>query len=350
MAKNSLPRLLTLLFMFTVLACNQDGKKEDQADKVQTEDQTEQSEDSISIEQISEQIRETPRNALLFRKRAEMYADSGRIDEAISDLNVVLKLDSVTKTTYYDLIDYHMKLGQSGKAKKAAEKCLEMHPRDKESMLRLAQIYYYVQEYNKALEYIKMIKEYNLQDADTYFVQGLIYREAGKPKLAMSAFQRAVEYDQDYIAAYNMLGKMLSEAGDPLAEEYYRSGLRRAPDNLELHYNMGFYFQQNGAIDSALYHYNYIIDEIDFMHYGAHYNKGFIALVYQKDYETAIDQFSQALSVDSTAHKAYYNRGYAYELMGEFDKAREDYKHALRVKENYELAIRGLNSLDQKMQ
>ncbi|MFO7880382.1 MAG: tetratricopeptide repeat protein [Bacteroidota bacterium] len=350
--KRILPGLLVfLLGLFLITGCKQDKQKDgEEGDEPKTQEQTDSLTDSVDIAGLSEKIRENPRNPQLFEKRAELHAGEGNYKEAINDLEISLKLDSVSKSTYYSLIDYHMQLGQSGKAREVAEKCLEIHPRDKESMLRLAQIYYYVKDYNKALSYIKTIKEFNLQDADTYFIQGLIYREAGKPGLAISAFQRTIEFDEDYIAAYNVLGQLLAESKDPLAQEYYLAGLRRAPDNLELHYNLGFYYQQSQAIDSAMHHYNYIIDNIDFQHYGAHYNKGFIALVYQDDYQTAVDEFSQALSIDSTAHKAYYNRGYARELMGEFEKARQDYNKALSIRENYELAIQGLNSLDQKMQ
>ncbi|MDA3820110.1 MAG: tetratricopeptide repeat protein, partial [Candidatus Delongbacteria bacterium] len=184
------------------------------------------------------------------------------------------------------------------------------------------------------------------QDADTYFIQGLIYNETGKTELAIKAFQRCIEYDEEHIAAYVMLGRLLSEANDPLAIEYFRSGLRQAPENIELHYNTGFYFQQHDQIDSALYHYNYIINKIDSLHYGAHYNKAYIALVYQNNYEKSIEGFNKALKIDSASYKAYYNRGYAYELLDKTEKARADYNIALEYKKNYPLAIEALNELD----
>ncbi|MFO7789601.1 MAG: tetratricopeptide repeat protein [Bacteroidales bacterium] len=340
--------LIAVLLMVTVVSCNQSGKDSKDNKNGEAGQESDIVSDSLSIEQLSEKIRETPRNAVLFRKRAEMYAEKGETEKAIDDLNVALKLDSVTKSTYYKLIDQHMNLGQSGKAKEAAKACLEVHPNDKESLLRLAQIYYYVKEYNKALSYIREIKKHNKQDADTYFIQGLIYRESEKPDLAINAFQRTIEYDDEFIAAYVMLGKMLSDANDPLAGEYYKAGLRKAPDNVELHYNTGFYLQQNDMIDSALNHYQYIIDSIDDKHYGAHYNTGYIALVYQNDYNKAIAEFTEAINIDSTSHKAYYNRGYAHELKGELKEARADYNKSLEFKENYSLAIEALNMLDQQ--
>ncbi|MFW5805010.1 MAG: tetratricopeptide repeat protein [Bacteroidales bacterium] len=343
--RNNILLPVFFLILIVVLSCNQDknaNNKDDQNNK------DEIALDSMNVEQLSEAIRTTPRNADLFRKRAELYMDKGETEKAINDLNIALKLDSVTKSTYYDLIDQHMLLGQSGKAKDIAKACLNRYPDDKESMLRLAQIYYYVKDYNQALSYIREIKNRNLQDADTYFIQGLIYSETEKTDLAIKAFQRCIEYDEEHIAAYVMLGRMLSDANDPLAVEYFKSGLRKAPENIELHYNTGFYFQQNNQTDSALYHYNYIINNIDSLHYGAHYNIGYVALVYQNSYDKAIEYFTKALEIDSDSYKAYYNRGYAYELLGKTQKARADYNKALEYKENYPLAIEALNELDKQ--
>ncbi|MDA3819540.1 MAG: hypothetical protein PF590_03610, partial [Candidatus Delongbacteria bacterium] len=146
--------------LLVVLSCNQ-GKKGDNHDHQNNEFDI--ALDSMTIEQLSDEIRTTPRNADLFRKRAESYIEKGETEKAISDLNVALKLDSVTKSTYYDLIDQHMLLGQSGKAKEVANACLTIYPNDKESMLRLAQIFFYVKDYNQALSYIREIKNRNLQ-------------------------------------------------------------------------------------------------------------------------------------------------------------------------------------------
>ncbi|MGC9331923.1 MAG: tetratricopeptide repeat protein [Bacteroidales bacterium] len=346
MTTNRITFLFFLGFVFMVIvSCHQ---RENNGNKDNHDNKVDIAIDSMNINQLSHEIRNNPRNADLFRKRAELYIEKGENEKAITDLNVVLKLDSVTKSTYYDLIDQYMILGQSGKAKDVAKACLERYPDDKESMLRLAQIYFFVKDYNQALSYIIKIKNHNLQDADTYFIQGLIYNETGKTDLAIKAFQRCIEYDEEHIAAYVMLGRLLSAANDPLAIEYFRSGLRQAPKNIELHYNTGFYFQQINHIDSALYHYNYIINEVDSLHYGAHYNKAYIALVYQNDYEKAIEGFNKVLKIDSTAYTAYYNRGYAYELLGNTEKARADYNKALKYKKNYPLAIEALNELDRQ--
>ena len=53
-----------------------------------------------------------------------------------------------------------------------------------------------------------------------------------------------------------------------------------------------------------------------------------------------------AINIDKNYAEAYYNRGYTYELMNDFDNARKDYKMAMQIKTNYQKAIEGMNRLE----
>ncbi len=334
-----------IAFIFIIAgfaACNPDKKD------VETSDEAVETTDSLSIESFSEKIRENPKNPELFIKRSELYAEKGNVDEAINDLNISLKLDSLEANVYYKLIDYHMLKGQSGKAKMAAETCLKRLPGDKEALLRLAQIYYYVEDYMQALEYVRQIKSYNHQDADTYFIEALIFREMNVPAKAIESLQTVLEYDSEYIAAYNLLGQLFMNAEDVLALEYYKAGLMKAPGNVELMYNLGFYYQENNQQQLALEQYDKLLEVTDSTHYGALYNSAYINLVHLDNYNQAIKLFTNAIAVDSTAYKAFYNRGYAYELLGKYADAKANYYKALEIVPNYPLAIQGLNTLENK--
>jgi tetratricopeptide (TPR) repeat protein len=51
----------------------------------------------------------------------------------------------------------------------------------------------------------------------------------------------------------------------------------------------------------------------------------------KKQYKEAIEQFDRAIEIyDKESARAYYNRGWAYELNGNIDKAIPDYEEALR--------------------
>jgi tetratricopeptide (TPR) repeat protein len=78
----------------------------------------------------------------------------------------------------------------------------------------------------------------------------------------------------------------------------------------------------------------------------APYNTGYIYLVYRNDFPKAADYFSKAIEVDPAYFEAWFNRGYANELMGKYDQAVSDYKKALQIQVNYPKAIDGLNRID----
>ena len=168
------------------------------------------------------------------------------------------------------------------------------------------------------------------------------------PAKAIESLQTVLEYDSEYIAAYNLLGQLFMNAEDVLALEYYKAGLMKAPGNVELMYNLGFYYQENNQQQLALEQYDKLLEVTDSTHYGALYNSAYINLVHLDNYNQAIKLFTNAIAVDSTAYKAFYNRGYAYELLGKYADAKANYYKALEIVPNYPLAIQGLNTLENK--
>ena len=70
--------------------------------------------------------------------------------------------------------------------------------------------------------------------------------------------------------------------------------------------------------------------------------------MYLNDLGKSVEYFTKAILIDPDYFEAWYNRGYANELLGSFDKAKADYKQALSIEVNYPKAVDGLNRLDEK--
>jgi tetratricopeptide (TPR) repeat protein len=66
-------------------------------------------------------------------------------------------------------------------------------------------------------------------------------------------------------------------------------------------------------------------------------------------YEEAVVFFTKAIEINPNYVEAVYNRGSSFEMLKQYDNARQDYMYALKLVNNYPLAIDGLNRLD-KMQ
>jgi tetratricopeptide (TPR) repeat protein len=57
------------------------------------------------------------------------------------------------------------------------------------------------------------------------------------------------------------------------------------------------------------------------------------------------DDFAHNQNIYYYALEYYYNRGFSYELMGKFKMAELDYRKALEILPNYDLAVQGLNEV-----
>lgn len=334
--------IFIILLFFAGISCNNRQKKNtSEADEKITGDSIQ------NLESLSALIQKDPRNADLFVERSKLHLQSNQLEEAVNDLLIASKLDSLNPDLYIDLADLQLKLGRSGKAKKALERCLEYNPENTDAMIRLANIYFYVKDYKRSMEWLNKCQKVDRNLAQIYFTKGMIYRENEDTENAIKNFQIAVEKEPDYYDAYILLGLLHAQTKDSLAIAYYQHAIRIIPNSVEAHYNLAMYYQQNDLITRALKEYDYIINEIDSLNPNIHYNKGFVYMHYLEDYKQAIHHFGKAIQFDNNFTEAYYNRGFCFEQLKNYEKARQDYQVALELVENYQLAIEGLNRLDQ---
>ena len=330
--------LIFISFVISVSSCKSGDK-----DGVELE----QPSDDNKIEYLSKQIRENPKSPELFAERASLHFEEGNIDEAINDIQIALVLDSITPDYYIKLSGYYLSRGHSGPARDALLKCIKFNPLEREPRLKLAQIYFYVQMYREALLEISFLEQNNLQNDESFFIKGLILLEGGNLQEAIRAFRRTIEYNHNYWQAHNYLGLIHSNMKNALAVEYFETAIRLFPDNLEIRLNAGITFQEFGYPDRAIEQYDYIIS-VDSLFYNAYFNKAYVYLEYLGEYGKAVEFFNKSLELDVESYPAYYNRGFAYELMGNLDAAESDYRKALEIKPNYDLAVEGLNEVIDK--
>jgi len=333
--------VLIVFCLMVLVACNNDKK-------TVKNDTNRMSIDSVeTIESISQKIRENPLNADLFLERSELHMQELNAREAISDVELAIKIDSLRPDIYTRLSDYNMTIGQSEQAKDILVKAVNKFPLNTEARLKLAYIYFYVDMYDEAMNEIKFLEENNLQEAEVYFLKAMIFDAVEMYDDAIRTLGTAIEYNNNYWEAYNLLGLIYASLDNKLAVEYFITATNLFPDNLEIRYHAGYVFQKFGLIDKAINEYEYIIS-IDPNHFLSYFNLGDIYVNNLKDNKRSVEYFSKAIEIDPKSYKAYYNRGYVYELMGNYKLAESDYRKSLEIFPNYELAVQGLNEVLEK--
>lgn len=303
--------------------------------------------EDTSINAISAQIRQNPRNAELFIKRSDLYLQNKDIANAINDAEIALKLDSLNQTYYTKLAELYIYNAESEKAKNILELCIARSPKNIQARIQLAELYLYLQLYKEAMTEIIDIEYNNLQNTNSYLTKALIFNETEAYSDAIQALQKAIEHDNTNWQAYNLIGTIYSRLNDKLAVEYFNTAINLFPDNLEIKFNAARIFQQFKINDKAIQNYLIVIEK-DSSSCKAYYNLGELYFNEYKDYSSALKYFSLAIDCDTNSYKSYYNRGLTYERKGNFKLAETDYRKALSIKPNYELAIAGLNEVIDK--
>jgi len=332
-----------LLFFFAILtitSCNNGNNGS--ANKDVLNDTT------LNIDKLNKLIRQNPKNADLFIKRSELYLDAKNVEEAINDLEIALKVDTLRQDVYVRLSDLYLSVGKSEKAKNILSLCLHRFPFNVQARIELAKLYLYVQMYSEAMQEILNLETNNLQNADSYFVKALILNETEMYDDAIKSLKKTIEYNSDHWEAYNLLGIIYARQENPLAMEYFITATRLFSDNSEIRFNAGYVFQQFGETEKAINEYNETI-KIDSLYYQAYFNLGYIYVNEFVDHKKALECFSAAIKCDSMSYKALYNRGYVYELSGLYKLAEADYRKALKIMPNYDPAVEGLNIVIDKM-
>jgi tetratricopeptide (TPR) repeat protein len=332
--------LLVTLVVVVFLSCHNDKKVAISDKEISTKV------DTGVIAQITQKIKQTPTDAVLFKDRAVMYFTYHDIDNAIKDLETAIKLDS-TNTDYLNLIaDYWIIKGNSKPTKKYLDRSIAINPENTGTLIRLAKLYLYIEKHQEAFNYINEAIKINSGLAVPYFVKGLIYDDMADTLRAIKQYQTAIERNPDFYEVYILLGLKHAQLKDTLAVSYYKNAIRIKPKSVEAHYNLAMFFQENGYYDRAISEYDYILNNIDSVNYQAIYNKGYMYLEFSRNYDKALKLFTKAYQINQSSPNGIYNLGLAYEKIGNKEKAKEYYNKVLRILPSYQLAIDGLKRLN----
>ena len=170
--------------------------------------------------------------------------------------------------------------------------------------------------------------------AEAYVKRGLAYYRAGKYKAAIADYNRTLElkrYQADTYAsrgdAYHALDDMQRAIAD------YTASLKKRWNARVMRKRAQTYFEQ-GDIQNALTDYDTVIKRQPSA--VAYYTRGnvYLQLFIQGDEDRlrlALADLDQAITLEKHFARAYISRGLIYEYLGEQTSATTDYTHALAL-------------------
>ena len=302
-------------------------------------------EQTDALDSLSNILAKDSLDPVVLHERARLYLERGMVNEALGDLARALEIRPGNSDIYLTLADAYLMMGKIPNCIEALQKAEQLDPANNDALLKLAEIYLVLQDYQNTHDYVRKALDLDTRNPRAYFIRGYALMETGDTTAAIRSMQNALDQDQEYYEAAVQLGVLLSETGNPLAEEYYEAAIAIDPNRDAAYYLLGMHYQELERMAEALQIYERLMT-VNPGFKEAYYNSGYIFLVHYEDFQKAIAYFNQALDQDARYIDALYNRGFAYELSGDYPSARRDYQQVLEIRPNYELAVNGLNRLD----
>jgi tetratricopeptide (TPR) repeat protein len=299
------------------------------------------------IAEASLKISKDPKNPDLYHNRAKLHLQRLDYLNALLDMSEVVKMDSTKAEYYLTIADAEFARGNSGMSKTALDKCLQLDPKNLIALERMAELYFYVKQYEKSIGYLDQILKADIRNPKAYFMKGMNFKEKGDTARAIGSFQTTIEQQPDYYDAYQQLGMIYTAQNNPLGIQYFDGALRIKPKSEEALYGRGMCYQEvKHDYDKAIQDYT-SITQMNPQNSNAHFALGFIHFQYLKVYAEAVKHYTRAIDADPNWPEAIYNRGLAYESMGNIAAAKSDYEKALKIRADYALAQAGLKRVSQ---
>lgn len=162
---------------------------------------------------------------------------------------------------------------------------------------------------------------------------GNVWTDAGKHKIAIKYYMKALEIKPDYVQAYNNLGSAWNYLGDiDKAIQMYEKALSVDPNHLQALQNLGVLYYRKNDLDTAKNYYERY-KELNPQNVKVYNDLGII-FARQKKYNKAVQNYTKALEIDPNFTNPMMNLGIMYSTLGKLDEAKEMYERVLSYEPN----------------
>ncbi|MGB4654268.1 MAG: tetratricopeptide repeat protein [Bacteroidales bacterium] len=298
------------------------------------------------LEALNEQIKKDSKNPELYLQRAVYYQHNNSLDAALEDVEKAVELDPKNTNAYLLMSSVYITMGKAQSAIDAINKGLSVNRDNIDLLLSKAELFFIMKDKKQCLETIETIVNIEPNTAKAYTIKGLLEMENEETNEAINSFQKAIEINPKEYDALIQLGFIFQNIDINISADYFKTTAKLFPDKIEPRYDLAMIYQQEEKPYEAIEMYKEIL-QIDSTNSNAYYNVGYVYLTMLNDFDKSIEFFSKCIHYDNTNANAYYNRGYSYELLGNIEEAKVNYEKVLSLETNNELAIGGLNRLDE---
>ena len=223
------------------------------------------------------------------------YARKGLKARSTIELHKSLQLDPEHYDARFKLAEQYWDLGEIDRAEDHYRRLIEQAPRETAPRRNLGNLYLESGRIEAALVLFREIVELEPEKARSHFGLAGVYRTGGLLGRAEGEYRKALELDPDHFDARYSLAYLYDQRGeDKKAEREYRRLLVHQPERSDLHNNLGVVFLK------------------------------------RRDFTAAAAAFDDCLALESSHQGARRNLAVAYEGLGRYDEAVQQYEYLVR--------------------
>jgi tetratricopeptide (TPR) repeat protein len=331
-------RILGLMLCILAFGCKSDPKPDAAAATPSTTATTGTVDPDVFF--YTEKIKANPTEDSLYYLRANAYYKSEGFDEAISDLQRAISLDTTHVEYFHLLADCYLDYFKSFPAIQTLEEAHRRWPERIPTMLKLSEFYLIVQKHGEALKMVQEVMKYDPQNSEAFFMASMIAKDKNQIPLAIKNMERSVAINPESVDGWIILGNLLSGKNDEVAIRYYQNALRLDTTSMEAHDGIATFYHKAGQLDKAEAAYrDMVIKEPSRPE--TYYDLGLLYLEQEKT-DLAEQHMKMSIDQDPLFFKAIYYIGVIAEKKGNLELARTQYDQASRMVTDYKDAIDAL--------
>lgn len=244
------------------------------------------------------------------------------------------------KTLYFDteeyeeIIEHYLVRGIFDIALSAINKAIELHPNYTDFLFYKAQTLIELKQPTEVFALLTYIEKVEPNNQEVHFLKGCTYCQTGNLEEAITCFNLALDICDDNKAEllYNCAVNFIHISEFNIAIEYLKYAIKEDPLCYNLHYDIGYCYDQIDENELSINHYNHFLDNDPFSDL-VWFNLG---TVFSKtnQYALAIEAYEYAIALNDRNSLAYLYKGNTLANNEQFHDAIALYKEFLILEPN----------------
>ncbi|MBL4703034.1 MAG: tetratricopeptide repeat protein [Flavobacteriales bacterium] len=279
-------------------------------------------------------INKYPEDYFGYCNRAEYYTSVGNVKAALRDYNTGVSLNEHTFKGLNNMGLIRMQLGQLDSAFSDFNRAISIKKDFPNPIINQGLILMNLNRNEEAMQKFNLASKVDTTNPVLYFNRGLLHNRNQNIDRAILDINKAIQLDPLRFEFYLARAGIQLRLSDPAAAKHdFLKVIELDPDNIQANFELGHLFLTETNLNDALTYFKKVV-VLDPQSFEAYTNIGLIYVNLQQ-YQLALENLNQSISINNGDSNNLLNRGLAYLFLSIPEKATADFTACLLTQPNY---------------